>query len=128
MSVVDPTDASADQEDELRRRRTVFVGNLSYETTDDSLRAHFETKGTLVSARVATNDQGRSKGFGFVEYTTEDAAERARLDFNQTVFNGRSIQVNPSNRRSRGRGPRGRYQRGRSHSGDGDRGRDKDPE
>ena len=52
--------------------QNLFIGSLAYATTDDSLKAHFEQIGEVSSARVITDrDSGRSKGFGFVEFTDE---------------------------------------------------------
>ncbi|MCL2444684.1 RNA-binding protein [Candidatus Saccharibacteria bacterium] len=74
--------------------QNLFIGSLAYATTDDSLKAFFESVGEVKSARVITDrDTGRSRGFGFVEF--EDAANNQvavdRLD-GQTL-DGREIKV-----------------------------------
>lgn len=72
----------------------LFVGNLSWETTDDSLAAFFSQVGTVVSAKVITDrDSGRSKGFGFVEMSSVEEAERARNELNDKELDGRTIKV-----------------------------------
>jgi hypothetical protein len=110
------------------RRRCASPDYLCGESQlrDETLWAHFEQKGAIVSAQIARNDRGRSKGFGFVEYTTKNAAERGCLDLNETVFDGRPIQVNISNPRTRERAPRRDYEWGSPHRGhrDGDADRD----
>ena len=73
----------------------LYVGNLSYATTDESLQAHFAKAGTVVSARVIKDKMsGRSKGFGFVEMQSADEAEKAISLFNGQDFDGRKIVVN----------------------------------
>ncbi len=72
----------------------LFVGKLSFNTTDDSLHALFAQYGTIVSARVATDrDNGRSKGFGFVEMENQEEAEKAISALDGTTFEDRSIVV-----------------------------------
>ena len=73
----------------------LYVGNLSYATTDESLQAHCAKAGTVVSARVIKDKMsGRSKGFGFVEMQSADEAEKAISLFNGQDFDGRKIVVN----------------------------------
>lgn len=72
----------------------LFVGSLSWDTTDDSLRNLFATVGTVVSARVITDKfSGRSRGFGFVEMSTPDEAEKALNELNGKDLDGRAINV-----------------------------------
>jgi RNA recognition motif-containing protein len=73
----------------------LFIGKLSFDTTDDSLNALFATYGTVVSARVATDrDSNRSKGFGFVEMEDQQAAQKAINELDGKEFEGRVIVVN----------------------------------
>jgi len=73
----------------------LFIGKLSFDTTDDSLRALFATYGTVVSAQVATDrDNNRSKGFGFVEMEDQQAAQKAINELDGKEFEGRIIIVN----------------------------------
>ena len=73
----------------------LYVGNLPFSATDDSLREMFQQAGAVESARVITDrDSGRSKGFGFVEMSTEQEAADAINKFNGADFEGRSLTVN----------------------------------
>ena len=73
----------------------IFVGNLSWDTKDDGLKDFFLKFGNVVSATVITyRDTGRSKGFGFVEFDSEDAAKKAIEEGNGGELDGRNINVN----------------------------------
>ncbi len=73
----------------------LFVGKLSYETTEDSLRTLFAQYGTVTSVSVIKDrDTGQSKGFAFVEMEDQDAAQKAISALNGNDFEGRSIIVN----------------------------------
>lgn len=109
--------------------KKLYVGNLSYSTTDEDLRALFAQAGPVVSAAVITDRAtGRSKGFGFVEMETTQAAQDAIARFNNTEFQQRSISVNearpPRERSFDGGGGGGGPRRGGFGGGDrgGDRG------
>jgi cold-inducible RNA-binding protein len=72
----------------------IFVGNLSYQTTEDELADLFSQAGPVESATIVTDrDTGRSRGFGFVEMDS-DAANQAIERFNGAELNGRTINVN----------------------------------
>lgn len=72
----------------------LYVGSLSYETTDDDLRELFSSVGTVRSAEVIRDRYtGRSRGFGFVEMETAAEAEKAISTFNGTTLGGREITV-----------------------------------
>jgi RNA recognition motif-containing protein len=72
----------------------LFVGSLSYDTTDDSLKAFFEQIGEVASARVITDrDSNRSKGFGFVEFVDEANNEKAIKELDGKELDGRAINV-----------------------------------
>lgn len=72
----------------------LFVGSLSWGTTDDQLRDYFATVGTVVSASVIVDrDTSRSKGFGFVEMSSDDEAKAAVDKLNNTDLDGRTISV-----------------------------------
>ncbi len=72
----------------------LFVGGLSYSTTSESLRQCFAQCGTVVSARVITDQySGRSRGFGFVEMSTEDEAKGAIARLDGETLDGRRIKV-----------------------------------
>jgi len=75
----------------------VYVGNLSKEVTDAQLNELAVPFGTLTSAVVATDrDTGASKGFGFVEYSSDDEARAAITGLNGREVNGQALKVNES--------------------------------
>ncbi|MFO0862550.1 MAG: RNA-binding protein [Candidatus Saccharibacteria bacterium] len=75
--------------------KKLFVGNLSYGVTDESLKEFFEGVGTVESAKVITDrETGRSRGFGFVEMSSEDEAKKAIDELNEKELDGRAISVN----------------------------------
>ena len=100
--------------------KKIYVGNLSYQTTEGDLSSLFEQVGQVESVNVITDrDTGRSKGFAFVEMSSEDA-DKAITQFNGTEVNGRTLTVNearPREERSGNRG--GGYGGGRNSSGRG---------
>jgi RNA recognition motif-containing protein len=71
----------------------LFVGGLSFSTTDEGLRAAFAKHGTVESAQVVRGPDGRSRGFGFVEMAEAEDAERAISRLNGTSLEGRTIKV-----------------------------------
>ena len=74
--------------------KRLYVGSLSYDTTDAGLGELFATAGTVVSAEVISDRySGRSKGFGFVEMETDEGAEKAVAEFNGKTLDGREITV-----------------------------------
>lgn len=73
----------------------LFVGGLSWGTTDDTLRAFFAPLGTVVTANVIMDKySGKSKGFGFVEMSTPEEAQAAVEKLNGQTLDGRTIVVN----------------------------------
>lgn len=73
----------------------LYVGGLPYSTTQDALQAAFAQAGTVTSATIITDKMtGRSKGFGFVEMSTEEEAQKAIEMFNGKDFEGRTLTVN----------------------------------
>ena len=100
----------------MRRSRylNIYVGNLSYDTTDDSLNAAFAAHGAVDSARVITDRMsGRSRGFGFVEMPEDGEANNAISALSGTMLDGREISANEARERQ----PRG----GGGGGGGGDR-------
>ena len=74
--------------------KKLYVGNLPYSVNDKSLLEKFSQAGKVESAKVITDrDTGRSKGFGFVEMSSEDEAASAIEKFNGTELDGRSMNV-----------------------------------
>ena len=84
----------------------LYVGNLSYQTTDDDLRALFAKAGTVTSVAVIKDrDSGASKGFGFVEMTTQAEAQNAIKMLDNYQMGERALKVNfakPKEERSSG--------------------------
>ena len=75
--------------------RKLFVGNLSFSTEEGTLQDLFAQAGPVDSVRVMRDQAtGRSRGFGFVEMATEEAAQAAIDKFNETELDGRRIAVN----------------------------------
>ena len=87
--------------------KRLYVGSLSYDTTDNGLRELFSTAGNVLTAEVVMDRySGRSKGFGFVEMETAEEAEKAVNQFNGTTLDGRTITVAEARpRRERERRP-----------------------
>lgn len=75
--------------------KRLFIGSLPWSTTDEELKQHFSAAGTVASASVITDRMsGRSKGFGFVEMSTDEEADKAIEMFNGKELGGRAIVVN----------------------------------
>jgi RNA recognition motif-containing protein len=75
--------------------KKLYVGNLSYNTYEESLRALFTPFGTVESVKIITDrDTGVSKGFAFVEMSNDDEAQAAINGTNGTELDGRTIKVN----------------------------------
>jgi RNA recognition motif-containing protein len=95
----------------------LYVGGLPYSVTDDKLQEIFTPHGTVESARVITDRMsGRSRGFGFVEMSSQSEAEEATKNLNGTDLEGRSLTVNeakPQQPRSGAGGGGGGYGRDR---------------
>jgi cold-inducible RNA-binding protein len=87
----------------------IYVGNLSFETSEADLRAAFAAYGTVTSARIATDrDTGRARGFGFVEMADQGEAQAAIAALNGKDLQGRTLTVNEARpREDRGGGSRG---------------------
>ena len=104
--------------------KRIFVGNLSYQTTENDLTTLFEQAGQVESVNIITDrDTGRSKGFAFVEMAA-DEAEKAIAQFNGAELNGRALTVNEARpREERSGGGRGGYGGGRGGRGGGGGGR-----
>ncbi|KAI9437458.1 hypothetical protein H4582DRAFT_1954766 [Lactarius indigo] len=99
----------------------VFVGGLSWNTTNDSLHAAFSEYGQVVEANVINDrETGRSRGFAFVTYSSEEEANAAIAHMDGQEFEGRTIKVNIANERGSGGGGGGRgYGQNRYGSGGG---------
>ena len=92
--------------------KRIFVGNLSYQTTEGDLTDLFEQAGEVESATIITDrDTGRSKGFAFVEMGSE-GADKAIAQFNGAELKGRSLTVNEARPREERSSNRGGYRSG----------------
>ncbi|KAM0230823.1 hypothetical protein ACHAPO_008879 [Fusarium lateritium] len=88
----------------------VFVGNLSWNTNDNSLKEAFSNYGNVVDSIVMTDrETGRSRGFGFVTFENENEANDAVSALNEQELDGRLIKVNLATARGSGGGGGGRY-------------------
>jgi RNA recognition motif-containing protein len=75
--------------------KKLYIGNLSYNTTEETLQNYFSTFGTVVSAKIIKDrDSGNSKGFGFVEMSSDGEAAEAIDKANGKPFEGRAMRVN----------------------------------
>ncbi|MEZ5356707.1 MAG: RNA-binding protein [Bryobacteraceae bacterium] len=98
----------------------IFVGNLSFDTTQDDLYAAFSAYGNVERVNVVTDrDTGRSRGFAFVEMTQASEAQTAISVLNGSELHGRAINVNEARPKPAGGGGGG----GRPGGGGGGRGR-----
>jgi cold-inducible RNA-binding protein len=88
--------------------KNIFVGNLSFGATEDSVRTMFEAYGSVERVSIVTDrDTGRAKGFGFVEMSANSDADRAIAELNGRELDGRALNVNearPKTERSFGGG------------------------
>ena len=72
----------------------LFVGNIPYDTTENDLQDHFSQAGAVVSVNILQDrTTGRSRGFGFVEMSTQDEANKAITLLNKADFQGRALTV-----------------------------------
>jgi hypothetical protein len=103
--------------------RKLFVGNLPFSATDETLRELFSQSGTVESAQVIMDKfSGRSKGFGFVEMSTDEEAQQAVAKFNSHELDGRALTVNEARPMAPREGGGGFGGRGGGGGGRGDRG------
>ncbi|MFL6236057.1 MAG: RNA recognition motif domain-containing protein [Thermoanaerobaculia bacterium] len=103
--------------------RKLYVGNLSYSVRDSDLQDLFAAHGTVDSAQVIMDrDTGRSKGFGFVEMSSDQEAQAAISALNGREVEGRSLTVNEARPREEGGGGGGRGRGGYGGGGGGGRG------
>jgi cold-inducible RNA-binding protein len=86
--------------------KNIFVGNLSFDATEDTVRSLFETYGAVDKVNIVTDrDTGRARGFGFVEMSVNAEADRAIDGLNGRELGGRALNVNEARpRENRGGG------------------------
>jgi cold-inducible RNA-binding protein len=94
--------------------KKLYVGNMSFDTTEEALQAAFAQAGTVVSVTIIKDKfSGRPKGFGFIEMSTDEEADAAVQMWNEKELDGRTLRVNEARpmedrppRRDDNRGPR----------------------
>jgi len=93
--------------------KNLFVGNMSFQTTESDLRARFEPYGQVTRVHIGKDrETGRSRGFAFVEMANDDEAAKAMAELNGKEFGGRTLKVNEATPKGErppggGRGPGG---------------------
>ncbi len=104
--------------------KNIYVGNLSYSTSESEIEKLFSQYGPIDSVKIITDRQtGRSKGFGFVEMTNAEDADKAIAELNGKDIGGRALTVNEARPREAGGGGGGN--RGGGRGGRGGRGGDR---
>ena len=88
--------------------KNIYVGNLSFETTEDSLRSLFQAYGSVDRVNIVTDrDSGQPRGFAFVEMSVDSEGDNAIRSLNGSNLDGRSLSVNEARPKSTGGGNRG---------------------
>jgi len=101
----------------------IYIGNMSFDTTEETVRQAFETYGEITSVNlISDRDTGRPKGFGFVEMANDEEAKAAIAGLNGTDMGGRTVNVNEARPRPEGGGGGRGGSRGGNRGG-GNRGR-----
>ena len=100
--------------------KNIFVGNLSFNSTEDSVRSIFEGYGTVDRVSIITDrETGKSRGFAFVEMPNDEEANRAVGALNGVDFGGRKLNVNEARPREERGGGGGGFNRGGGSGGGG---------
>lgn len=100
--------------------KRLYVGNLSFNTDEDGLRAAFEKCGTVKEAKIVIDrESGRSRGFAFVEMSSEAEAGAAMASWNGQALDGRTLNVNEAKEREPRSGGGGGYGGGGGRGGNG---------
>lgn len=95
--------------------KKIYVGNLPFNTTSDALQEMFAQFGNVDSSKIVTDrESGRSKGFGFVEMTSEEEADSAISKLNGSDFGGRPLTVNEARPMEKREGGQRNFNRGPS--------------
>ncbi|MBN9378781.1 MAG: hypothetical protein BGO14_03785 [Chlamydiales bacterium 38-26] len=99
--------------------KKIFVGNLSWKASEETLKPLFEAYGTVVSIKIIRDQYtGKSKGFGFVEMETEDDAARCIQELNEKPFLERNMRLSPAQERQAGGSTGGGRSSHRGNGGD----------
>ncbi|HRE49873.1 MAG TPA: RNA-binding protein [Flavitalea sp.] len=95
----------------------IYVSNLSFNVQDEDLREFFAPYGEVTSAKVISDrETGRSRGFGFVEMSDDEAAKKAIGELDQATVEGRAIRVSVAKPKEERSGGNGGYKRNDSYS------------
>jgi cold-inducible RNA-binding protein len=109
------------QNEREKKMKNLFVGNMSFQTTEADLRAMFEPFGQITRVHIAMDrETGRARGFAFVEMPNDAEAAKAIAGLDGKVVGGRNLKVNEARPKSASGGPRGGF-----GGGGGDRDRDR---
>jgi RNA recognition motif-containing protein len=93
-----PSPHEPKREEEMGNR--LYVGNLSFDATEDSVRAAFAEAGEVVEVKIISDrDSGRSRGFGFVTMGSAESAQKAITQMNGAMLDGRALKVNEAEER-----------------------------
>lgn len=111
MSVSWANEKKSNQEMSDSKTKTIFVGNLSFKATEDSIEEFFNDCGKVLAVRIAKLSDGKSKGFCHVDFEDEQGVENA-LQKNAEEFEGRNIKVDKTLPRSNNSDRRGGFGRG----------------
>ncbi len=104
--------------------KTIYIGNLSFNTSEEQLRAAFEAYGQVDRVNLITDrDTGQSRGFAFVDMVDAGAADRAIAELNGTDMGGRTVTVNEARPKAERGGAGGSRDRGPRRGGGGGGGR-----
>jgi len=104
--------------------KNIFVGNLDFGATEDTIRSLFEAYGAVERVSLMTDrDTGRSRGFAFVEMTDSEEADRAIAALNGSNVGGRALNVNEARPKPTGGRPGGGFNRGGGRDSRGPRSR-----
>ena len=103
--------------------KNLFVGNMSFQTTEADLRALFEPFGQITRVHIAMDrETGRARGFAFIEMPNDAEAAKAIAGLDGKEVGGRNLKVNEARPKSASGGPRGGFGGGGERGGDRDRG------
>jgi cold-inducible RNA-binding protein len=106
----DPAPTRYSANSEKKKMKNIYVGNLSFATSEETVRSLFEAHGNVDRVNIARDrDSGQPRGFGFVEMTNDSEAEQAMTALNGRDIDGRTLSVNearPKTERSSGGGNR----------------------
>ena len=84
----------------MKSEHTVFVGGLNFKTPDESLRAYFDASAEVVSARIARDLEGKSRGYGFVTFRDAASAANVIAELDRSELEGWAVNLKPAHQRA----------------------------